>query len=130
MGNPSPHGPWTRRQSPRKAAWYPCPDGTTTTLEWLLANTRNPDNPLRLPRGGMAAVPPPARLPCEIVLTFARGSNGKTLHVRCRCMAGTAGEPSRRFYTYDALGQAGSLEEALVLWRGHKSAREAADGVE
>lgn len=113
--------PWQRRPSPRRAAWYPTPDGTHASLDWMLGNTRNMDNPLRLPRGGMVNARPVIKLPCKIVLTFARGSNGKVMHVRCRCMAGTASEPSERFYVYDPIGQAGSIEEAKRMWKdaGH-----------
>jgi hypothetical protein len=58
-------------------------------------------------------------LPCQIVLTGARGSNGKVLHVRCRCMAGTVGATAQRYYAYDVIGQAGTVEEALELWKGN-----------
>lgn len=68
--------------------------------------------------------PEPAVVPCEIVLSMAKGSNGRVLNVRCRCMAGTVHVPSRRFVNYDLLGQASSLDEALWLWREHRERRD------
>jgi hypothetical protein len=61
--------------------------------------------------------------PCEMRLTIKKGSNGKTLNVRCRCMAGTHADPSRRFCNYDPIGEAGSLDEAKALWRAHADSR-------
>ena len=114
--------PWTRRPSPRRAAWYQSPDGTRASIEWMLANTRNPDNHLRLPPGGVASLPT-VFLQCELVITMARGSNGKVFHVRCRCMVGTRFEPTRSFYAYDPIGQAGSAAEAVAMWREHRDGK-------
>jgi hypothetical protein len=48
-----------------------------------------------------------------------KGGNGKVLNVRCACMAQTREWPSPRFTGYDILGTAGSLAEAVALWREH-----------
>jgi len=69
---------------------------------------------------------PPVVLPCQIVITAEPGSNGKRLVVRCRCMAGTVSPPAVRFYAYDPVGIAGSLDEAKRIWTEHKNAKEAA----
>ena len=52
-------------------------------------------------------------------LTAKKSTNGRVLNVRCRCMAGTSCEPSRRYCNYDPIGEARSLEEAQDLWRRH-----------
>jgi hypothetical protein len=69
---------------------------------------------------------PAVVLPCEIVLTHKRSSNGR-LVVRCRCMAQTVNEPRPRFYAYDPLGEATSLPEALELWRKHRESKSGKD---
>jgi hypothetical protein len=56
--------------------------------------------------------------PCEMVLSFASGTNGR-INVRCRCMAGTHRKPSRRYFNYDALGTAADLREIRALWSQH-----------
>ena len=62
--------------------------------------------------------------PCEMVLTSdKRRGAPDVLVVLCRCMAGTRGEPSARFYNYDALGRVVTLPEALQAWRDHRDAR-------
>jgi hypothetical protein len=68
---------------------------------------------------------PPQVFPCELRLTARKDSNGKILNVRCRCMAGTNCEPSRRYCNYDIIGEAGSLEEAKALWRRHTGSKSA-----
>lgn len=62
---------------------------------------------------------PVYQAPCELVVSAKKGSNGKVLVVRCRCMAGTESPPARRFYQYDALGEASSLTQARELWDAH-----------
>jgi hypothetical protein len=109
--------PWTRRLSPRRAAWYPSRDQTTVSLDWLLSSLNTSPNRVRPPAAGMASLPWLSQ-PCEIVLSGARGSNGRVLHVRCRCMSGVRG---RNFFAYDAIGQAVSIPQAVEMWKeaGH-----------
>lgn len=83
--------------------------GTKASLDWMIAHPGQPYAPVR----------PPLAIPCELVLTFAPGTNGRQLNVRCRCMAGTVNIPRPRFWGYDPIGQASSIEQAKQLWRGN-----------
>lgn len=56
--------------------------------------------------------------PCELVLTMNRGSNGRLIVVRCRCMALYGA--SRRNYNYDHLGIVSNLAEVRALWAEHR----------
>lgn len=63
-------------------------------------------------------MPPALVMPCEMVLTGS-GRNSNILVVRCRCMAGTRGEPKKNYYAYDSLGETSELTEAIRIWREH-----------
>lgn len=87
-----------------------------------------------MPWQGQRIVAPgtePGDWPCVMRLTFPRERdgkvrNGKTIRVRCECMAQTLLPPSPRFTGYDALGDAHSLGAAIALWRDHAAAKRAA----
>lgn len=68
-------------------------------------------------------VPDGVTNPCRLVLTAARGTNGKLLRVRCECMAQVVLVEAVRPYTnYDVIGETrGGLEAALELWRAHQA---------
>lgn len=59
-------------------------------------------------------------IPHRLRLTFPKNSNGKIINVRCTCMSQVF-RPSPQFSGYDKLGTAGSLPEAIALWKAHLS---------
>jgi hypothetical protein len=68
---------------------------------------------------------PIPRLPCQIVLTGKdHYSKEPKLIVRCVCMAEVRGQCSSRYYNYDPIGIALSLEEAKAMWQAHVRDRE------
>lgn len=89
-------------------------------LGWLAA--------VRREFGPVTDWPVAPRESCRIVVTGFPGSNGRLLSVRCRCMTGTVHPAARNFYAYDRIGIAGSLKEAMAMWRGHHDKRAAEDG--
>lgn len=57
------------------------------------------------------------RRPCRIVLTGR--ANGTQLVVRCECFAEVEGHLGR-YYNYDPIGFADTIEEAKRLWADHE----------
>lgn len=83
-------------------------------FDWVVRKTRQrllrrPQRPPREPR-------PPN--PCLLVLTGVRGSNGRLLRVRCRCMAEPRSSVTR-YFAYDDLGVVATTHEAKILWDKH-----------
>jgi hypothetical protein len=54
----------------------------------------------------------------ELIITAKANSNGRILVVRCKCMAEYR-DVSRRYYNYDPLGEAHSLDEVKSLYDAH-----------
>lgn len=87
---------------------------TDEDLERALARTRR-----ALAKHGRASMPEdPRRNTCQFVLTTAHNSNGKKIHVRCRCMAPY--RAAERFYGYDYVAVVPTFVEALAAWREHR----------
>lgn len=53
-----------------------------------------------------------------MVITGVKGSNGKRLWVRCKCMAEYPNVKDN-YYNYDPLGDVGTLQEATEMYDKH-----------
>jgi hypothetical protein len=53
-----------------------------------------------------------------MVLTAVKGSNGKRLRVRCKCMA-ECPNVKDNYYNYDPIGDVNNLEEAITVYDEH-----------
>ena len=54
----------------------------------------------------------------KMIVTAKKGSNGRVLRVRCKCMAEYR-NVSDHYYNYDPLGDVKSIDEALKLYKEH-----------
>lgn len=57
----------------------------------------------------------------KLITTAVKGSNGKRLRVRCKCMAEYK-NVSDRYVNYDHLADVDSLEKALQVYENHLAA--------
>lgn len=87
----------------------------TTDLDYLILLAY-----LAIKRRGLIDYHSRSDHPCVFRYALAPRTNGRLLNVRCECMAETRGRPSPRFYVWDTLGQADSLQSAIALWEEHR----------
>jgi hypothetical protein len=88
------------------------------SLEQTLALMKKGERPTSV-RVGFGR--PVLNLPHKLILTGKKGSNGKILIVRCKCMAEFICKDN--YFNYDPLGEASTLTEALKLYDAHREKR-------